>query len=169
MVDVGFGGDGSTMPLALTAGYTRQNIGTQEVRLRYDSIPGVIQKDQKFWIYEYRNSNDLPWNAFYCFPELEFLPLDFEIMNYFISYSPDSLQSYTPLVVKFLRRKSEIYGKVMLVNGLVKQNHGGKTFLSKTCAKEDERVEALRSYFDIVLTDEEKRGIRGRRAELPRK
>ena len=77
------------------------------------------------------------------------------------------MQSYTPLVVKFLRRGGEVYGKVMLVNGLVKENHGGKTFVSRTCGTEGERVEALREYFGIELTREEKEGIRGRRAALP--
>lgn len=98
-------------------------------------------------------------------------------MNYFTSSHPDeSFQTKTVLVVKFLRRDGEgeggnggetgIYGKVMLVNGDVKRNLGGKTSLVKTCVTEEERVEALKEYFGITLTDDERESIRGTKTEL---
>jgi len=59
-----------------------------------------------------------------------------------------------------------IYGKMMLVNGDVKRNLGGKTELVKSCKTENERVAALKEYFDIVLTQEEIEGIRGRVTDL---
>ena len=39
MIDVSFGGDGATSPLLLKEGHITQNVGTQELRLVYDSIP----------------------------------------------------------------------------------------------------------------------------------
>jgi hypothetical protein len=60
----------------------------------------------------------------------------------------------------------EIYGKRMLVNGVVKDNLGGKTQIITTCNTEGERVEALGEYFQISLSDEEKESIRGHVSEL---
>jgi arylamine N-acetyltransferase len=166
MVDVGFGGDGATKPIPLVDGHVTPNLGSQELRLVYDAIPQQIEKTQKYWIYQYRNNSGLDWNSFYCFSEMEFLQQDFEVMNYFSSKHPFSIHTYAVLVVKFLRRQGEIYGKVMLVNDKVKQNTGGRTSVAKECKNEDERVDALKEDFGIILTDEEREGIRGMTTEL---
>jgi arylamine N-acetyltransferase len=188
MSDVGFGGDGATKPLPLIDGQvTHNSIGTQELRLVRDYIPNLAERyddSRKLWIYQYRNRPDQEWNSFYSFPEFEFLEPDFEIMNYWTSSNPESFQTSTVLVVTFLKREEEkenkkewedgededeqtgIYGKVMMVNGDVKRNLGGKTSVIKTCVTEEERVEALREYFGITLTDEERESIRGTKSEL---
>lgn len=104
---------------------------------------------------------------------------DFEVMNFYTSQSVavTNFQTRTVLIVRFLRgvvngcKEGEeveegITGKIMLVNGEVKRNDGGKTRVVKVCQTEEERVEALKKYFDIVLTEEEKLGVRGRNVEL---
>lgn len=91
-----------------------------------------------------------------------------------MSRSPLSFQTTTVLVVKFLRRKVEgagedkedIYGKVMLIDGEVKLNRGGRTVVVKVCRTEEERVAALEEYFGIVLVEREMSGIRGWKTEL---
>ena len=193
MVDVSFGGDGAIHPLPLIHGHVIQNIGTQQIRLVHDFIPSQIHRDedegaQKMWIYQYRNGEHAPWNAYYAFPEFEFAHQDFEVLNCFTSKSPDSFQTFTVLAVKFLRRhlengaddrgekmkqvgrigEAEVYGKVMLVNGDVKRNLGGKTELFKTCKTEAERIEALREYFHLNLKEEEIEGIKGTVTDLGR-
>jgi hypothetical protein len=62
------------------------------------------------------------------------------------------------MIVKFLRRpksgdvgEAEIYGKRMLIDGIV---------------KEEERLEALKKWFRIRLTNEERTGIQGWGTEL---
>ena len=89
-------------------------------------------------------------------------------MNYFTSTSQGetNFQTRTVLIVRFLREEAKIVGKVMLVNGDVKRNMGGKTEALKVCETEEERAEALEEYFAIVLTEEEKEGVRGRNVEL---
>ena len=97
-------------------------------------------------------------------------------MNFYASQSPASFQTRMVLVIKFLLRRDEngdgvkdegeIYAKVMMVDGTVKRNLGGKTAVVRVCESEDERVEALREYFGITLTAEEREGIRGRAVEL---
>jgi arylamine N-acetyltransferase len=173
VVDVGFGGDGPIQPLPLLDGHVVQNISTQELRLVQSRIPPQTLQDEtnKMWIYQYRNNPSVEWNSFYAFPSLEFFAPDFEIMNYFISHSPDSFQTYRLLVVKFLRTQDEnadasIHAKIMLVNDQVKVNTGGRTSVIQTCRTEEERVQALEKYFGIKLNEEERLGINGRSTEL---
>ncbi|KAI9713969.1 MAG: N-terminal acetyltransferase [Bogoriella megaspora] len=171
MIDVSFGGDGAIHPLPLISSRVTRNIGTQELRLVWDNIPGQTtapSDSQKLWVYQYRNSADKPWNSFYCFAEMEFLHQDFLAFNYYTSTHPGSFQTFQILVVKFLRKEetSEIYGKVMLVDGVVKRNTGGRTEVVQVCETEAERVQALREWFGIELTSEEMEGIRGWRTEL---
>lgn len=171
MVDVGFGGDGATKPLPMIPGHVTQNLGLQEIRLIQDFIPTQTRRDddaRKLWIYQYRNGSDQQWNSFYAFPDVEFLPADFEVMNFYTStsFSETNFQTRRVLCVKFLRSDEEIVGKLMLVNGEVKRNDGGKTMVVCVCKSEEERLSALRQYFGIVLTEEEISGVRGRHVEL---
>ncbi|KAF2474950.1 arylamine N-acetyltransferase 4 [Lindgomyces ingoldianus] len=174
MLDVGFGGDGAINPVPLIPGHVVPNIGQQDVRLIRDHIPQQVDKSEKtkLWIYQYRNGNNKAWNSFYAFPEVEFLEEDFKVMNWYTGNSPMSFQTYTILIVKFLRRlkddsgEEEVYGKRMLVNGTVKENLGGSTKVVEECQTENERVQALRKWFGITLTEEEKRSIVGHCTEL---
>ena len=166
MCDVGFGGDGATKPLPLIDGYVLQNLGSQEIRLVHSTIPDQVDKSKPLWIYQYRNSKDAEWNSYYAFPEVEFLECEFGILNYWTSTCPDSFQTWTILIVKFLRTGDEITGKRMLFNDLVKENLGGKTQLVQKLGSEAERIEALKKWFGLELTDEEKNGIRGHVTEL---
>jgi arylamine N-acetyltransferase len=167
MLDVGFGGDGATKPLPMISGHVEQNLGPQDIRLVYDNIPDQTDKLQKLWIYEYRNGKDKEWNSFFCFPELEFLAADFEIMNFYTStaHTATNFQTRTVLVVRYLRVEESIVGKVMLVNGEVKRNMGGKTSVIRICETEKERIDTFREYFGIILTDEEKESVKGRNVE----
>lgn len=94
-------------------------------------------------------------------------------MNYYVStsLSERNFQTKNVLIVRFVRGEDEegqqkIVGKRMLLNGEVKQNMGGKTQLVKVCGSESERVEVLREFFGITLTEEEIGGVRGRNVEL---
>ena len=176
VVDVSYGGDGPTQPMPLVEDQVFRNLGSQEARLNYDHIPGQTQltPGRRLWIYQGRNSPELPWMSFYCFTHtIEWLPNDFEVSNCFTSTHSTSPMANMVLVVKFLRRESrgsvtgeEIYGKRMLVDGVVKENLSGKTVVIKECKTEGERIQALREYFGIELTDEEKEAIKGHKTEL---
>lgn len=97
---------------------------------------------------------------------------DFRILNSWTS-GPTSFQSVLQLVVLFLRRsreggsdRQEVYGKRMLAGNVVKENLGGKTQILEECRSEGQRVEALKRWFGIELTDEEREGIRGWQTEI---
>ncbi|KAI0547602.1 hypothetical protein F4679DRAFT_553433 [Xylaria curta] len=172
-VDIAFGGDCATLPMPIVDGLVHQNIGAQQIRLVHDWIPTQLKRteESKLWIYEYRNGADKEWNPFYCFTMVEFMPNDWEVVNVYASSSPKSWQTKTVIAIKFLRRTredgvEEIYGKRMLVDGVVKENLGGKTAVIYECETEEERVAALKEYFDIHLTEEEKSAIKGWRTAL---
>lgn len=176
MLDVGFGGDAPTTPIPLIHNHTTTNIFPQENRLVYDHIDQQVSRtpETKMWIYQYRNGSDKEWNSFYAFPLLEFLEADFKIMNWYTGSNPESFQTFTMLIIKFLRRpkengedgEQEIYGKRMLVNGTVKENTGGKTRVVQECKTEKERVQALEKWFGMRLSEDEKTGIVGHITEL---
>lgn len=174
--DTGFGGDQMRQPIPLAEHHVTQNIGPQQIRLARESIANATNTSAEkpaAWIYQYRNGSGQVWNSFFCFTETEFLHQDFEVLNYYTSRCPQSFQTFTPLVVKFLRRDvdgggetGEIYGKLMLVHGEVKENLGGKTRLVRSCKSEPERLGALRDVFGMTFTEEQQAGIRGRVSEL---
>ncbi|KAI0872692.1 hypothetical protein GGS24DRAFT_466445 [Hypoxylon argillaceum] len=181
-VDIAFGGDCATRPLPLVHGdsdeLVYQNLGAQQIRLVRDWVPTQRKRTSasKLWIYEYRNGPDRPWNPFYCFALVEFMPNDWDVINVFASSSPKSWQTKTVIAIKFLRRtrddgddegREEIYGKRMLVDHVVKENLGGKTAVIYECKNEADRVAALEKYFDLRLTEEEGNAIRGWSTALP--
>ena len=61
MVDVGFGGDGPTKPITLTDGSVTRNLGTQEVKLKYENIDSNVDPTQKLWVYKIRNHEMDVW------------------------------------------------------------------------------------------------------------
>ncbi|KAH7035859.1 uncharacterized protein B0I36DRAFT_319224 [Microdochium trichocladiopsis] len=125
-VDIAFGGDGalSPMPLPLdsSGGTILQNLGMQQIRLVREYIPTqtyrpvttivnshgqgeeVDDDRHKLWIYQYRNNPQAEWNSYYAFTETEFMPLDWEVVNYWTSTSDRSHQTHRPLCILFLRR-----------------------------------------------------------------
>lgn len=164
MVDVGFGGDGPTTPLLLgrdSAAAEVRNLGPQTVRLVNQAMPGLNDDTKLWWVYQYRNSSDAEWNSYYAFPEVEFSTHDFDIMNFWLVNHPDCFQRLAMLIVAFVREGTDITGKLMLVDGTVKRNMGGKTEIVQVLKTEAERKEALKTWFGLVLTEEEYRGIRG--------
>ena len=174
--DVSFGGDGPTKPLPLIDGFTMQNLGSQEVRLRYDVLSGQSDAGRRFggggkhWIYEYRNGVDKPWNAYYAFGTNEFMDNDLEWLCEAAMSEVLSFQMKSVLAVKFigtaggeaLETDQRIKGKLMLADAAVKRNMGGKTEVLKVCQNEEERVDAINDLFGITLLDREKEAIRGR-------
>lgn len=168
MCDAAFGGDGPTAPLPLRDGVVTKNLGTQELRLAYERVPRSVHK---FWVYQYRNGPAKPWNSFYAFNDTECLEADFQSINYFTSQAP-TFQKTTVIIVKFLlgpdeaAGEEEVIGKLMLVNGIVKRNMGGKTEVVEVCSTELERINALKKWFGMDFTEEEIAGIKGTVTEL---
>lgn len=168
-----------------------RNLGTQEVRVTRGSLPGTFARGgegNQVWFYEYRNGPGEQWSQYYAFGDHEATSWDLECANYWVSSHPESFQRKQIIVVKFLQAASEgarassggtetaiagdseakqripvidIAGKIMLADGIVKRNMGGKTETLETCRTEEERVRALKNFLGITLCDEEMEGITG--------
>lgn len=166
VVDVGYGGDGPTVPLPLTADVVSQNIGTQELRLRYGSVSGLSDNQRDLWTYQFRNGADQPWKPAYAFSEFEFFQRDFEVMSFYTSSSPSCFLTSHLLAIRFLRKGEEVYGKMVLDQDKLKENLGGKSVLVATLQHERDRVRALHDHFDIDLTEDEGCAIAGKKSAL---
>ncbi|PWY91984.1 arylamine N-acetyltransferase 1 [Aspergillus sclerotioniger CBS 115572] len=169
MMDVGYGGDGPTIPLPLIhegPAMATPNIGTQEIRLQKGGQqPRSPANDA--WIYQFRNGSEQPWRVGYAFFELEFFPRDFEVMNFYTSQNPTSFLTQRLLVIQFLQNTDgKVYGKMILDQDKLKVNRKGRNELVTVCATEIERVEILRNTFGVDLTDEEQGAIWGKASAL---
>lgn len=156
----------------MISGQVIPNLGSQEVRLVHENMPKQTRREQKVWIYQYRNSSAKEWNSFYAFAELEFFQEDFEVINRFTSWH--AVQNRSFVVVKFIRNgeieglpllKGEgqgqgqgqgqgdvaVVGKIMMVNDVIKLNMGGRTRVIDSYESDEGRFEALKKWFSISL------------------
>lgn len=167
LVDVGFGGNGPVKPLLLRHGHEERGIYPASVRIVQEHIPQCTDHDQRMWVYQHRNSPAEDWLPMYAFTETEFLPLDYEMMNFWTSQNRRSFFTYKIVVMKMILRNEEIVGALTLVGAEVKRKVRGETEHLRTCKTEAERLEALREVFGITLGREEREGIRGMVTALP--
>ncbi|KAK9386037.1 arylamine N-acetyltransferase 1 [Lipomyces mesembrius] len=167
LVDVGFGANGSPVcPLPLIDGSVSANIGMQKNRLLRQCILQHTDRTQQLWCFDHSNDGGLMWIPTYSFTEVEFLPEDFAIMNYWTSTHPTSWFTYMIVVVKTLLEDGEVVGHVILLQKDVKRRIRGRTEVLDTLSSEDERVQALSQWFGIRLSEEERSGVRGMTTEL---
>lgn len=138
-------------------------IAPGSARLIKQNIPPNTDPDQKLWIFETRDKSTGPWLTNYCFTELEFIPEDFENMNFKTSCSRTSWFTYTVVCCKFLldEKEEEIVGTITLSGKELKRKVNGLSESLATFNSEAERVEALEKWFGVKLREDEKEGIKG--------
>ena len=170
MVDVGFGSDGATRPIplvdSLETNRTFPGIGPQQLRLIYSNIPPNTDPNQKLWMFQRRPTPSDEWRTAYCFTELEFLPRDFNMMNFWTSQSRTMFFTYAVVAVKMIMEGEEVIGQFVLFGGDVKRSIKGETEQLANCESEGERIDALEKWFGLRLTEDERRGIKGMVTEL---
>ncbi|EFE30816.1 N-acetyltransferase family protein, putative [Trichophyton benhamiae CBS 112371] len=166
-VDVGFGPQGPTQPLLLKE---EQPVlpGVVQMSLIRKNLSINTDPDQQPWLYRFRKDSDSEWVMAYCFYEIEFTPEDYEIMNYWTSVHPASGFTQGIIFTKFTLNEAEdgIDGALMLLKNIVKRNQKGNVEILKTLESEEERVAALKDFFNVHLLPMEIRGIRGRSTEI---
>lgn len=162
------GSQGSCCPMELKEDEIVQSIPTSEGRLKYRSIAPHTDQSQRLWVFESRIDRDSPWTPTYCFSELEFMPNDFDVMNYKTSTSRTSWFTYRFVLNNLIiDRETDVpIGAMILVGGEVKRRLHGKSEIMEVCKNEAERVKALKTWFDIDLKEDEVRGIRGMASDL---
>ncbi|KAK4201165.1 hypothetical protein QBC40DRAFT_278643 [Triangularia verruculosa] len=168
LVDVGFGTNGATHPVPLQHGHEFPTVLPTQGRLEYRSIDAYTDPSQRIWVYSVRQNEQAPWREMYCFGELEFISGDFEVMNMRTSSAPQSffVQSVMCMQTILDDGQQSPVGKMILHRDYVKKQVEGGSEIVEKLESEPQRVEALKKYFDIVLTEEEQKGIRGLASEL---
>lgn len=171
LVDVGFGYNGPTTPLALVSGQETPGIGTMAFRILYTSLPQHTDKSQRVWVYSYRDTEkdtNAPWTDAYAFTEVEFFPADFAVMNFSTMTPRSSFFVQTVFCVKMTLDEDtgEANGWLLLGDKEVKRKTKDGMEVMETLKSEGERIAALSRWFDIELRDSEKAGIRGLSTEL---
>jgi arylamine N-acetyltransferase len=166
VIDVGFGSSGPTYPLPLVENEISINVGTQEMRLMYDTIPDFTRPGQNLWLYQYRHEANQPWLPAYAFSEIEFTPSDFTMMNYFMSTHYTSWFTYLIVCVKMVLEDGQIVGDITLTGNEVKKRIKGESVVLAFCISEEERLKALDEFFGIRLSSSERDGIRGMITEI---
>ncbi|KAA8648744.1 hypothetical protein EYZ11_008049 [Aspergillus tanneri] len=163
MVDVGFGSNCPTSPLPLIEGATAVCIAPSEMRLIRDTLYEFVDKTQKVWVYQIRYNPDSDWIPHYSFSEVEFLPQDYVMMNFFTSKQPRSWFTQTVVCSRVIldEMSCEPRGVYVLAGKEVKRRLRGKAEVVETLESDDDRVRALGKWFDMHFHDYEVDGIQG--------
>ncbi|KAF9775893.1 hypothetical protein IL306_005981 [Fusarium sp. DS 682] len=174
-VDVGFGARMPDKPYELVEEKILTRLDGGQMRLRHDTISQGVSK-QKVWIYEYRSHDAGEWIPQWCFMDFEVFPEDIKVMNMSPSKSPSSFFTFKILAVQFTSEKEDysdgkardleklggvVDGAFIIDGNICRYRKGGEVKWEKTFKSEDERLEVLRKYFGIELTEENQRAIRG--------
>lgn len=172
-VDVGFGSQSPLNPIPLDPTPTpmlHASVPGVEVRLIHRPIASNTDATQKLWVLETRNTTHPDWTAGYCFADVEWLPADFDIINYRTSQDPRSWFTHRLVLVKTLvdeETRTKPLGTVTLMGDVIERRIGtGKKEVVVQAKSEKERVLALRTWFGVVLLPEEERGISGMASEV---
>ncbi|KAG5294996.1 N-acetyltransferase [Histoplasma ohiense] len=168
IVDVGFGPNGPTRPLLLEEDKPVTSFAPAQMRLIKDNISPNVDRSQRLWIYQTKPKPESDWRDAYCFYEVEFLPQDYEILNFWTSQHPTSTFKQKFICTKFLLNETEddIIGTLALTGVDMKQNINGNLEKIATLNSEADRVSALGKWFNVHLHPMEVRGIKGGVAEI---
>jgi len=172
LVDVGFSSFSPVRPVQLgKAGVVHNGSQKLHVSLRQRHIPDNTHRfdpEQLLWTYSIATNSDVNWTLGYCFSEVEFLPNDFEVMNFFVCHSPTSWFRWHVVALVFLwdAEHDDIEGTMTIMGDEVKERRHGVSKVVKKLNDEDDRVQALREYLGIELTEVQKRSILGTVSQL---
>jgi len=174
-VDVGFGSQSPLHPIPLEKGSDQvySSVPGAEVRLVYRPIAPNTDQSQCLWVLETRNKSHPDWAGGYCFSELEWLPNDFDIINFRTSQAPQSWFTQRLVLVRTLvdeETRTKAIGMLILGGNVIERRIGeGKKEIVVDAKTEKERVTALSEWFGIVLRPDEERGITGLASEITSK
>ncbi|KAJ5771154.1 cysteine proteinase [Penicillium nucicola] len=168
LVDVGFGSNGPHKPIPLIQNYEFQNTGNLHGRLIYGSVTQQGRTVQHpLWQYEIR-AGDSSWVPAYCFTEMEFFPEDFTVMNYFMSTNRASWFTFHVVCTRILLDNGgeKVVGDLTLFDNRIERTLGASSEVLETFVSEEERVAALKKYFNISLSRADQESIRNTNSEI---
>ena len=172
VVDVGMGTMGPAVPYPLQDGFETASVEPRQIRLQKRPIlesyanPSNGVNPPEMWCYDVclkppKDGEEKKWIPHYCFTETEFLPQDYEMMSWFTSTNKKCFFTYTVVVMRFVSDETgeKIIGNITLVNDGVTKNIGAEREHLRELKTEQDRIDALKEFFEIELTEEEKKSI----------
>lgn len=170
LVDVGMNARGPMVPLPLIQNISAFSISPRKARLLYGSIPEHTTSHamNMMWRLEVRNHEGSQWTPTYAFSEIEFLPVDFEMMHWYTTTSPRSWLTHKILVTRMIldTQLEEIVGDTTLFERTLRKRIHGKVTFEVECKSEEDRVELLQEHFGLKLGDVERKGIIGKESQI---
>jgi len=194
---------GSLEPLLLKEGSKGRGAPGVVQRLARRPIADFTDTEHKLWVVDVPNYNkpnqsgestpsgsagetdidtnvrsEPGWRPAYCFSDIEWLPQDFENINFQVSQNPTSMFVQNVLLTKPLldERGEKCVGQLILAGNEVtrrmadENDEGGQEAKPKEtlrkCENEQDRIDAIERWFGVVLEQEEQRGIRGLTTEI---
>ncbi|KAJ6788201.1 hypothetical protein PWT90_02166 [Aphanocladium album] len=145
----------------------RQVSRDQTLKVEFKKLaPTAMSKP--VWIYSMRfGGEDKPWKEMYAFADAEFLPSDFDVLNYYTLHASPFTRIVVVQSLFFDRLRDSALGTLSLVNDRVTENVRCEEELLATLKNESERVEAFEKHFGIKLSQEELHAIQGSAYALP--
>ena len=172
LVDVGMNAKGPLVPIPLREGMADfAAAAPRRVRLVRDFIPEATSRcaaSKQSWQLEQRYGSDASWTSVYAFHEIEFIPNDFDMINWYVTTHRRSWFTQQIVVGKLLldTKGEEIVGDVTLFGDTLKKRVRGHTEQEIVCESEDERIFHLEDKFGIRLSARERRSICGTVSEI---
>lgn len=168
VTDVGYGTNNIVVPLSLQKeGEVVNAIHQETIRIIRIGLEASEDSDQKYWVFQHRLNPDNTWRTCFCFTELEFWPEDFEVMNLSTSQSPKRFFTQRAFCTKMILDESgkKIVGRLTLETQ-VKRSVNGQSEVLKEFSTDDDRLAALKEFFDIEFSRSEASSIIGSVAEI---
>ncbi|KZT57685.1 cysteine proteinase [Calocera cornea HHB12733] len=168
VVDTGFGGTGLIGPIELKHGATLDGPAAEEHRILRGLPSNAASTDQVGWIVEWRGADE-PWRPLFQFAETELYPNDYEALSFAFCGRPSGCGPFWHEIMcmrPFVAEDGTI-GRMTMYKGAVKRRLNGKSEVIEEFKTEGQRVAALKKYFDVLITDEDRAFMKGQPAELP--
>ena len=164
LVDVGMSAKGPMIPILLNDDPRPiTSVAPRSVRLINGFLPESTSREaaHKCWQLEHRYRGDQAWISVYAFADVEFIPADFQVMNWYINTHPKSwfTQQITTSKMLLTQDGKEIIGDLTLYKNVLQRRVRGRVKLRIECRSEDERVLVLRQHFGIHLDARQRRSI----------
>ncbi len=156
LVDVGCGIYGAIQPLLLSPGYTAPGLTSQELRLEFKKL-APDAASPPVWVYSKRDGDKKGWEEIYAFADAEFFAPDFHVLSYYtMKASP-----FTKLIMaqNVYEEADGQTGRYSLLGNQLWKLVGDEQETMQTLETEEDRINVLKKYFKIFLSDAETAAI----------
>lgn len=175
---------GIISPIPLIHEIVAPGTGSQQFRLLHQPLRHQANRGLPYWLLQTKHTSADPWLDVYAFcPNIEFSQEDYKVMSYATSTLSDTIFTQMIICVRSVLNtelnKEElaklgekegggvrVVGRMILTKREVKRVIGDESEKLEVFETEEQRVQAFKKYFRLVLNQEEQEGIRGRKTEI---